>query len=220
MLPKHIAFAHKGLQGKPYPWQDHTLGIDKTAPSSILTERYKNGELQVLLALYSLIYSSKTWRLCSFHLLLSCLPLLWTWQLLLPVIRLPKSIAVTTRNAPIKTSTSPMFLILVVSYHIVRFNSILAYLTTWLEDTKWDYYSFSCVKPEDPSKCEDIKKEDECLANKCAWEAYYEKKYKSGKWMISPTSWHIQWLRHDLMLSRWIQDLWILHGASSMQRCL
>ncbi|CDS04222.1 hypothetical protein LRAMOSA07166 [Lichtheimia ramosa] len=50
------------------------------------------------------------------------------------------------------------------------------------KDTKWDYYSFSCVKPEDPSKCEDIKKEDECLANKCAWEAYYEKKYKSDEY--------------------------------------
>lgn len=55
------------------------------------------------------------------------------------------------------------------------------YLTTCLEDTKWDYYSYSCVKTDDASKCESIKQEDECLASQCTWHAYYEKKLKSGK---------------------------------------
>ncbi|KAI7883779.1 hypothetical protein K492DRAFT_184448 [Lichtheimia hyalospora FSU 10163] len=50
------------------------------------------------------------------------------------------------------------------------------------KDTKWEYYSFSCVKPEDPSKCEDIKQEDECLASQCTWNAYYEKARKTGEY--------------------------------------
>lgn len=58
----------------------------------------------------------------------------------------------------------------------------VAYLTTCCsEDTKWDYYSYSCVKTDDASKCENIKQEDECLASQCTWHAYYEKKLKSGK---------------------------------------
>ncbi|CDH49754.1 predicted protein [Lichtheimia corymbifera JMRC:FSU:9682] len=50
------------------------------------------------------------------------------------------------------------------------------------KDTKWDYYSFSCAKPENPSKCENIKQEDECVASQCAWHAYYQKKLKSDEY--------------------------------------
>ncbi|KAJ8658664.1 hypothetical protein O0I10_005704 [Lichtheimia ornata] len=50
------------------------------------------------------------------------------------------------------------------------------------KDTKWDYYSYSCVKTDDASKCESIKQEDECLASQCTWHAYYEKKLKSDEY--------------------------------------
>lgn len=91
----------------------------------------------------------------------------------------------------------------------------------FIEDTKWDYYSFSCAKPEDPSKCEGIKQEDECVASQCAWHAYYEKKYKSGKLVtctISSCSLLESLTRHSIQ--RWIQNLYILLGEGWMQWCL